>query len=57
MEYNEQSNIKVAALGHAIRSACGTERDKDGFVTTNPDKLIEAAKKFEIYLKGDSNAN
>lgn len=56
-EYSKLTNIKCAALNYAIKSACGTEHSDCGFVTTNPDKLIEAAKKFETYLKDDNDAN
>jgi hypothetical protein len=56
MEYSDIENIQCAALSFAIKSACGAERDDSGFVTTNPDKLIEAAKKIETYLKENNNA-
>lgn len=57
MDYNENSNIKCAALSYAIKAACGTEVDVDAnnFVSTNPAKLVEAAKTFEAYLKETTN--
>ena len=55
MQYNENDNIKCAALAYAIKAACGTEINDIGGVTTNPDKLIEAAKIIEVYLKGTDN--
>lgn len=56
MDYSEVNNIKCAALSYAIKSACGTEVDDIGQVTTNPTKLIEAATIIETYLKGEANA-
>lgn len=56
MDYDENNNIKCAALNYAIKAACGTEFNDMGGVTTNPTKLIEAAKKIEAYLKGTENA-
>lgn len=35
----------------AIKSNSGNSYDKEGRITTNPDKIVEAAKKFESYLK------
>lgn len=46
---------KFTALEFAIKAACGTEQNEAGFVITNPEKLIEAAKKIEEYLKGIEN--
>ena len=48
---DEVNNLKYTALNFAIKSACGTEHDEMNFVTTNPTKLIEAAKLIETYLK------
>jgi len=57
MDYTEVSNIKCAALSYAIKSACGTKQDGTGFVTTDPDELIKAAKIFEAYINGEINAD
>lgn len=48
-------NSKYEALELAIRSNAGTTYDADGKMITSPDKLVEAAKKFEAYLKEANN--
>lgn len=57
MEYSTLENVKCAALEFAIKAACGTEHSEIGWVSTNPIKLIEAAKLIEVYLKGTTNAD
>lgn len=55
MEYDENNNVKCAALSYAIKAACGTVYNDFGHSTTHPTKLIEAAKEIETYLKGTEN--
>lgn len=55
MDYSELNNVRCAALSYAIKAACGTEYNEFGHSTTNPAKLIEAAKTIETYLKGTDN--
>lgn len=45
--------LSKKALDQAIKSNSGSSYDEEGRVTTNPDKIVEAAKKFEVYLNGD----
>lgn len=46
----EEDFTKSHALELAIRSGAGNEYDDCGKLTANPDKIVEAAKKFEAYL-------
>lgn len=48
-------NTKHEALELAIKANTGTAYDEDGNMITSPDKIVEAAKKFETYLKETTN--
>lgn len=47
-----QEVVRLTALDRAIQSNSGEDYDNEGRSITNPDKILEAAKKFEAYLKG-----
>lgn len=51
----EEQNIalKQEALYQAIKANTGSSYDEEGRHITNPDKIVEAAKKFEAYLNGE----
>jgi hypothetical protein len=53
----EAQQIKYSALSEAIRSCAGNSYDGDGRHITDPNKIVEAAKLFEAYLKETTNAN
>lgn len=48
-------NVKILALDQAIKANSGSSYDEEGRHITNPDKIIEAANKFEAYLRGTKN--
>lgn len=48
-------NIKQISLDQAIKANTGSAYDDKGRHITNPDKVVEAAKKFEAYLKETPN--
>lgn len=48
-------NVKILALDQAIKANTGSSYDEEGRHITNPDKIVEAAKKFEVYLKETNN--
>lgn len=55
---NKDEGVRLTALDRAIQSGAGNEIDVDtAFTKVNPDKIIEAAKKFEAYLTGGNNGN
>ena len=49
--------MRLTALDRAIQSGAGNYYNDDAFAETSADKIIEAAKKFEAYLKGENNGN
>lgn len=55
-EINEDAELeegrREAALELAIRAGAGQSYNGDGNCVIDSDLLIEAAKKFETYLKG-----
>ena len=52
----EEIGLRLTALDRAISSGVGNEIDVNtAFTKVNEDKIIEAAKKFEVYLKGTNN--
>lgn len=48
-----QRQDRLIALDQAIKSNAGSSYDEEGRHITNPDKIVEAAKKFETYLRGE----
>lgn len=50
-----ENNDKQIALELAIKANSGSFYDDEGRHITNPDKIVEAAKKFEAYLKETTN--
>jgi hypothetical protein len=48
-------HIKQISLDQAIKSNAGSSYDDEGRHITNSDKIVEAAKKFEAYLKETGN--
>lgn len=51
---SKAEGLRLTALDRAINSGVGNEVNKNtAFNTVNADKIIEAAKKFEAYLKGE----
>lgn len=54
---SKDENIRLTALDRAIQSGSGLFYNDNSFTETSADKIIEAAKKFETYLKGDNNGN
>lgn len=44
---------KLTALDQAIKANTGSDYDDGERHIINADKIIEAAKKFETYLKGE----
>jgi hypothetical protein len=52
-DLTKSEKLRLTALDRAIQSGAGTTYNDMALATVNPDKLIEAAKKFEIYLKGE----
>lgn len=54
---DKNEKMRLTALDRAIQSAARTEYSETGLATVNSDKVLEAAKKFEAYLKGEANAN
>lgn len=48
-------STKQEALDQAIRANAGNSYDDEGRMIIDPAKIIEAAKKFETYLKESSN--
>ena len=46
-DLDKETKLRLTALDRAIYTKRGTE--------VNPDIILEAAKKFEAYLKGDNN--
>ena len=57
-DLDKNERFRLTALDRAISSGVGNEIDiNTAFNTVNSDKIIEAAKKFEAYLKGNTNGN
>ena len=53
---DKEQLLKLTALDRAINSGIGNEIDVNTtFTAVNLDKILEAAKKFEAYLKGEKN--
>lgn len=52
MSQNNQRNL---ALDQAIKANAGTSYDEYGRLITDANKIVEAAEKFEAYLKENSN--
>lgn len=46
--------LRLTALDRAITSSSGSGYNDANLHTVNVDKILEAAKKFENYLKGES---
>lgn len=46
---------KIVSLDQAIKSNSGSSYDDEGRHITDADKIVEAAKKFEAYLKETDN--
>lgn len=55
----EEQNIALRqeAIFQAIKANTGNTYDDEGRLIVNADKIVEAAKKFETYLKGSTNVN
>jgi hypothetical protein len=54
-ELDQATKIRLTALDRAITSGSGGDYTNEGFSTVNTDRILEAAKKFEAYLKGENN--
>lgn len=52
---DKDETIRLTALDRAMAANVGQEYDDMGFIVTSADKILEAAKKFEAYLKGETN--
>ncbi len=51
---NKAEGLRITALDRAIKSGVGNTIDEGtAFSKVSEDKIIEAAKKFEAYLKGE----
>lgn len=48
-------NNKQEALHYAIEAKSGNSYDDEGRAIVDPNKVVEAAKKFEAYLKETTN--
>lgn len=54
-DLTKEQKIKLTALDRAISAGCGTAYNDSSFAITDADRIIEAAKKFEAYLKDNQN--
>lgn len=52
---NREHAIRSVAMEMAIRSSSGSTYDEEGRSIIDPDKVVNAAKKFEAYIKGELN--
>lgn len=51
----DDKEIKLMALDQAIRSQAGHSYNDEGKFIIDPNKILEAAKKFETYLKEEKS--
>lgn len=51
----DTTEIKERALAYAIETNAGASYNDDGKLVIDADKIIEAATKFEAYMKGTNN--
>lgn len=52
IDLDKKEKLRLTALDRAISSGAGKSYNDDGMSIINPDKILEAASKFEKYLKG-----
>lgn len=52
-DLTKEQKIKLIALDRAIQAHSGADYNEDGSPIVKCEKIIEAAKKFETYLKDD----
>lgn len=45
--------IRSMCMEWAVRSNCGNVSDNESRILTDPDKILNAARKFEAYIKGE----
>lgn len=54
---NHEEQLRLTALDRAIAADTGKVYDEMALDNVDPNKILEAAKKFEAYLKGKNNDN
>lgn len=54
-DLNRDEKLRLTALDRAITSGLGNSYNDLGISIVDAEKIITAAKKFEEYLKGDTN--
>ena len=51
-DLDNDTKMRLTALDRTISSGAGKDYNDTGFDIINPDKVLEAAKKFEEFMKG-----
>ena len=54
-DLDKDTKLRLTALDRAIDANTGNIYSDNNLVIVSPDIILEAAKKFEAYLKGDNN--